>query len=73
MARSGVATDVETLRRGMMLTEREKFTNDYSRKYLKGDEFLMVNPDKKPKKVSKRRESIIRRGGKSTAKKSGSK
>ena len=72
LARSGVPSDVETLRRGMMLIDREALVNENSRKYLRGDEFLMENPNKKVKK-SKRRDSVNRRTGKSSTKKATSK
>ena len=74
LARTGVSTDVEVVRRGIMLTDREEFTGEkHGRKYLRGDEFLMVNPDKKPKKTKKVRETVVRRAAKSTTKKSRSK
>ena len=59
LARKGVQAPIETLKRGMVLAEREKPAVEGPRKYLRGNEFLMVNPYKKPKKESK---STKRRG-----------
>ena len=53
LARKGVPMNIDTLRRGMVLGEREEPANDGPKKYLRGDEFLMVNPYKKKKKPKK--------------------
>jgi len=42
---------LETIRRGLYLPAREApATSEKTRKYLRGDEFLLKNPFKKPKK-----------------------
>lgn len=50
LSRKGVPVGVETLKRGMVLSEREEPPNGGPKKYLRGDEFLMKNPNKKVKK-----------------------
>ena len=53
LARRGVPTNIDTLRRGMVLAEREEPATDGPKKYLRGDEFLMNNPFKKKKNKKK--------------------
>ena len=54
LARSGVQAPIETLKRGMVLAEREEPTRDgQPKQYLKGNEFLLINPFKKSKKKKK--------------------
>ena len=50
LARKGIQAPIETLKRGMVLAEREQPANEGPKKYLRGDEYLMVNPNKKSKK-----------------------
>ena len=63
MARKGVTINMETLKNGMVLLEREEPPISGVKKYLRGNEFLMVNPFKKVKKTEgpKRAASISRR------------
>lgn len=53
---------VETLKRGMVLSEREDPPNGGPKKYLRGDEFLMKNPHKK---VKKKKDDKKKKGGRS--------
>lgn len=49
LARDGVSKDINTLRRGIILNDRDEFLGLHEQKYLRGDEFLMENPYKKIK------------------------
>ena len=70
MARKGVQVPIETLKRGMVLPEREEPANDGPKKYLKGDEFLLENKNKKNKKS--KASKLKRAGSIKKAKKVGS-
>ena len=61
LARKGVQATVDTLKRGMVLPDRDNPETSDDRKYLRGDEFLMVNPHAKDKK-SKSKKHGGRRG-----------
>ena len=69
LARKGVQAPIETLKRGMVLPEREEPVYDGPKKYLKGNEYLMKNPFPKKSKGSK---SLKRAGSIKKAKKRGS-
>lgn len=74
MARDGIKVDVDTLKRGMVLPEREEPPNEGPKKYLRGDEYLLKNPFRKKKnkdgKKTNRRGSIKKAGRSQSPKKS---
>ena len=70
LARHNIRCPLETLKDGMFLPDREKPAEDPPeegkkprRNYLKGDEFLMVNPYKKPKKSKAAKKGGSKRRG----------
>ena len=70
LARDGVMIDVDTLKRGMVLPEREDPPNEGPKRYLRGDEYLLKNPFKKKKKNKDSKK--VRRGSIKKAGRSGS-
>lgn len=67
LARKGVTLDIETMKRGIILADRDECAEKHEQKYLRGDEFLPVNPHKK-EKIEKTKS---RRGARATTKRGG--
>ena len=68
LARHGVPVNVETLRSGIVLPDREANTNKHEKRYLKGYEFLPVNEHAKKKDKLKSRKGArgsVKRAAKS--------
>ena len=49
LARKGIQVPIDTLKRGLVLPEREDQRYEDEKRYLRGDEFLLKNPYRKVK------------------------
>ena len=62
LARKGIQAPIDTLKRGLVLPEREDQRYEDEKRYLRGDEFLLKNPYRKVKLKMQTKKSKKRSG-----------